>query len=299
MNNEIRVIRFDRLLANYVCDNSMRGLVNCVEVDAASAATLFGNTVFADANMVFLVLNGSAVATVNYIDHRFEPLSVAMFYSSSLFWLHDFSPDFRCRCLYVGREFMANSDPSEMIGLRTRYGAKLFNSPILPLDSAQAECLGKRLDDIERVTAATDHFFYRQVVLNSVIAFFLDLSDLIERSLDICPSGSLTRYQSITRSFVELLAEHYRSEHSVDFYAARLNITPHYLTRIVGRVTGRSASDLIFEMLYGEARMLLSNSQLSVQQIAAMLNFSDQSSFGKFFKRRAGVSPFFYRKESI
>ena len=34
-----------------------------------------------------------------------------------------------------------------------------------------------------------------------------------------------------------------------------------------------------------------------IQQIAEELSFSDQSSFGKFFKRHSGVSPLKYRQQ--
>ena len=75
----------------------------------------------------------------------------------------------------------------------------------------------------------------------------------------------------------------------MDFYAAQLNLSAHHLTQIVKLVTGQSVSDFIFEMLFSEARNLLTHSKLSVQEIAATLNFSDQSSFGKFFKRNKGL----------
>ena len=35
----------------------------------------------------------------------------------------------------------------------------------------------------------------------------------------------------------------------------------------------------------------LNDSQLTIQQISEQLNFSNQSFFGKFFKRCAGMSP--------
>ena len=52
-------------------------------------------------------------------------------------------------------------------------------------------------------------------------------------------------------------------------------------------------------MLFSEARNLLTHSKLSVQEIATTLNFSDQSSFGKFFKRKAGISPVDFRKDVL
>lgn len=100
-------------------------------------------------------------------------------------------------------------------------------------------------------------------------------------------------------SFIELLAIHYREEHKVDFYAAQLNLSSHHLTQIVKLVTGQSVSDFIFEMLFSEARNLLTHSKLSVQEIATALNFSDQSAFGKFFKRKTGVSPVDFRREVV
>lgn len=52
-------------------------------------------------------------------------------------------------------------------------------------------------------------------------------------------------------------------------------------------------------MLFSEARNLLTHSKLTVQEIATVLNFSDQSAFGKFFKRKAGVSPVDFRREVV
>ena len=51
-------------------------------------------------------------------------------------------------------------------------------------------------------------------------------------------------------------------------------------------------------MLVREAKICLRNPSLSVQQVAEMLGFSDQSAFGKFFKRECGMSPVQYKKEN-
>ncbi|WP_233552114.1 helix-turn-helix domain-containing protein [Parabacteroides sp. AF48-14] len=45
-----------------------------------------------------------------------------------------------------------------------------------------------------------------------------------------------------------------------------------------------------------EAKILLKAPQATVQQVADVLHFSDQSTFGKFFKKHMGISPMEYRK---
>lgn len=44
-----------------------------------------------------------------------------------------------------------------------------------------------------------------------------------------------------------------------------------------------------------EAKQLLLNTDLTVQQISLELNFSSQSFFGKYFRNATGVSPKKYR----
>ena len=42
---------------------------------------------------------------------------------------------------------------------------------------------------------------------------------------------------------------------------------------------------------------MLRNPALTIQQVASMLYFSDQSSFGKFFKKHTGITPKQYKDE--
>ncbi|MDH8702681.1 AraC-like DNA-binding protein [Dysgonomonadaceae bacterium PH5-43] len=59
------------------------------------------------------------------------------------------------------------------------------------------------------------------------------------------------------------------------------------------------ATEMIYRRIRYGARNLLTHSKLSIQEIAAFLNFSDQASFGKFFKRKAGVSPVMFRNKDV
>jgi AraC-like DNA-binding protein len=105
-----------------------------------------------------------------------------------------------------------------------------------------------------------------------------------------------TRKQDIATRFMKLLIKHYKTERSVQFYAGQLAITPRYLTQTVKDVTGKTAGDLVDEMVITEAMILLNQPANSVGQVAGLLQFSDQFFFSKFFKNNTGLTPSEYRK---
>jgi AraC-like DNA-binding protein len=88
-------------------------------------------------------------------------------------------------------------------------------------------------------------------------------------------------------------------EHNVAFYADKLFVTPKRLTDICRSQTGKNALDLIEEYVILEAKDLLENTDLSIGQIADELNFTTQSSFGRYFKRLTGQTPWNYRHDRL
>ena len=105
-----------------------------------------------------------------------------------------------------------------------------------------------------------------------------------------------TNKNSIVERFLELVHEHYREERMISYYADRMCLTPKYLSKIVKDNTGRPASEWIENYIILEARAMLQNSDMTIQQIAQSLNFPNQSFFGKYFKRATGMSPKQYRQ---
>jgi AraC-like DNA-binding protein len=64
----------------------------------------------------------------------------------------------------------------------------------------------------------------------------------------------------------------------------------------VKEVAGKTAGDLIDEMVITEAMILLNDPACSIGQVAVLLQFSDQFFFSKFFKNKTGLTPSEYRK---
>ncbi|HWA34516.1 MAG TPA: helix-turn-helix domain-containing protein, partial [Cyclobacteriaceae bacterium] len=101
----------------------------------------------------------------------------------------------------------------------------------------------------------------------------------------------LSRKEELVMAFANLVSTKFRQERMVRFYADALNVTPKYLTETVKEISGKSAGQIIDDFVILESKLLLQNPENSIAQVADALNFSDQSFFGKYFKRIAGVSP--------
>lgn len=110
-------------------------------------------------------------------------------------------------------------------------------------------------------------------------------------------SAARNRQISYVQEFMKLLQMHHATERSITFYADKLFISPKYLSHLVKEATGRSASDWVAQFVILEAKNQLRFSNKNIQQVAYSLNFSSQSSFGKYFKHITGMSPSEYKKK--
>ncbi|MFT3680195.1 MAG: helix-turn-helix transcriptional regulator [Ferruginibacter sp.] len=118
-------------------------------------------------------------------------------------------------------------------------------------------------------------------------------------------SGAVSRAQPnqynsvLLRNFQQLIEQHYKNKRLTKEYAAMLYITPNHLNALCRDVAGLSAGELIRNRVLLEAKRLLVNAGMTIAEIAAALNFDDNSYFTKFFKKYEGVTPENFRKEII
>ena len=105
-----------------------------------------------------------------------------------------------------------------------------------------------------------------------------------------------TRKEEIVSKFILEILLNFRSERSVAFYADRLCVTPKHLSAVSKEITSHTASELIDHYVIMEAKIMLAESALTIQEISNKLNFANQSFFGKYFKHLTGYSPSEFRK---
>jgi len=100
----------------------------------------------------------------------------------------------------------------------------------------------------------------------------------------------------LTNRFKELLHQNIKTMHKVSDFAAQLNISPNHLNKTIKLITQKSPSVWIRETLINESKVLLFQSDLSIQEIASELGIDDQSYFARLFKKQEGITPAHYRK---
>ena len=135
---------------------------------------------------------------------------------------------------------------------------------------------------------------YRLQVVQHVIMALFYSSEKIRESEKSEPARS--NADILTKEFLNLVKDNFRTERQLKFYSDTLCITPRYLSRVVKECTGASAAEWIERSVVLEARALLKSTNMTVQQISDVLNFPSQTFFGKYFKRRVGMSPKEYRR---
>lgn len=152
-----------------------------------------------------------------------------------------------------------------------------------------------KIFELIELTQATANYHQGEIIRSYIFILIYEIDAYHRQHM----SGQATSLKghNLFIKFRHLLNGNYMHEHKLDFYASHLHVTPKSLSAAIKKKTGRPAGKWINDAIILEAKVLLQNKNLTVSQISGMLNFSDQSVFGKFFRADTGMSPIEYRKK--
>lgn len=139
-----------------------------------------------------------------------------------------------------------------------------------------------------------DQVYRKEIMKKLLMAFLYEVGAIFQNNKPVEPS-KMSRKEEILKSFIRLVSIHYRKERSVSFYAGQLCLTPKYLSTTVKEISHKTVVEWINAAVVLESKALLRSSQMTVQQIADVLNFPNPSFFGRFFKRHTGMTPKEYK----
>jgi len=112
---------------------------------------------------------------------------------------------------------------------------------------------------------------------------------------DAAGDGPSPRETRLVERFRELIEAHYRQHWQLQSYASMLAVSLVQLRLACAAVTGQSPTKMIHARLIAEAKRHLIFGDMSMEQIAFGLGFSDAAYFTRFFRKEVGRTPSEFR----
>jgi AraC-like DNA-binding protein len=103
---------------------------------------------------------------------------------------------------------------------------------------------------------------------------------------------------AIVTRFYRDLQKFILDDYTVSDYARLLHISPKHLSETIKSETGKPALQHINEMKIEHAKILLLQTEKTINEVAYDLNFDTPNYFSAFFKSNTGLTPTAYRKIS-
>lgn len=141
------------------------------------------------------------------------------------------------------------------------------------------------------------HLTLRLEILSGLLKVFLIY--MKRQSSSIRQEEVNCRSTRLYNSFYAKLDNQFRTMKQVADYANELFVSPNYLTDVVKKVTGHSASYHIQQRTVQEAKRLIMYNDATLKMVAYSLGFEDISHFSKYFKKAAGMNFTDFRKRTV
>lgn len=249
-----------------------------------------------EAFSIMLVQEGEINITIDYIPHRIKKnmfLVMVGIHVTNSFYASD---DFKGYHVVINREFLAGIlKGGELPSVKMLEEQRL--NPVTLLQENEFNLLLDIVIRLRNNIRRKEHTFQSILVRNDLSNLIFEAREFKTKKLaDKSTVRTSHHHEELVAHFFGLVFRNCRKEHEVSFYATELCVTPVYLSRATKQVTGKTAIKLISDVILNEAKIMLRNPGLSIQQISEDLNFSDQASFSKFFKKHTGKSPLDFRK---
>ncbi|MCM1378222.1 MAG: helix-turn-helix domain-containing protein [Clostridium sp.] len=248
---------------------------------------------YIDALMIILVREGSGKIGIDLTEHEFGKDSLMVLQPKNYIFLHQSSEGCRANVIACSRHIIEDVLPklTDILPLLLHHRAE----PVSRLTAEEAERLNDYFEFITSRLRNPSGMFVKQKVLRLLQSALYEMMDIQSESYT-ATERPRSRQEEIMAKFIIEVTDNFRQERHVSFYADRLCITPKHLSAVVKKISGRTAGEWIDNYVVMEAKVLLKTTDNTIQEVSDMLNFKNQSFFGKFFKHLTGFTPTAYRK---
>jgi len=239
---------------------------------------------------LFLRLEGETKRTINQFHYLIKPQSLQLVNPGSIYSFKDETIASRTYVLLFNKSFIQeNSLVSEVQESLLKFHRDCQTDVILDMALyAQVVSIYEHISS--ELKAKKDDY---KVVVKLLIHQLLYI--LKREKINIDMRKYRTRAEQMCAEYLIHIQEHFWQKKSVKEYAEILGVTPKHLSATVKQTLHHTALSYIHVRIIKEIQYLLCFSDMSIKQIAYVLNFDTLSQLGRFFKCHEGVSPRVYR----
>ena len=244
---------------------------------------------------LILLTKGEVTINVDYLKFPLQANTLFFILPDRILEVQCRPEDLEGKIMVISKDMLSNMPKKNDDGDNSLQYMFLRKNPSVDLTDEEVSVLDTLFTLIRKRAEAKEHLFHKEAIQSLLFHLFFELKNIIFKKNDIVPF-ELSRKEELFQQFLKLMFKHSREEHSVSFYAGKMCITPRYLSAVLKELTGKTTNNWINHSLILDAKILLKTPNMTVQQVSDMLNFSNQSTFGKFFKKHTGQSPAEFRK---
>lgn len=169
---------------------------------------------------------------------------------------------------------------------------QFIGNPIVEIDDAIRPLLLPIFQRLE-VEYAKEQEANLDIVTVYLLALFTEIKRFYTPSVSVKKNTALM----IAQNYKDALSRHIYEKQKVTEYADMLAVSPNHLNKCVKNTTGKSAQDLLNEMILLEAKVLLKQTDMQISEIAYKLSQQNHSDFSRFFKTKTGMTPKEYKQQ--
>ena len=239
-------------------------------------------------SMVLFCLQGELHVRISLKEYTLRPDMFCVIITGMIFEVLSISNDFRGFMIATRTNFMPVTEKTTQV---MSFYKCLQSRLCFVLEEKEVMAFVGVYHSIKATLQELDHPYRIPMLQSYVQILYYRMLPIVLKEEESRSKYSHTRQEEIFQRFIGEVEKHYRKERSVKFYADLLCISPKYLSTVIYKISQQLAGEWIDAYVILEAKTLLKSGRLTIQQISEQLNFSNQSFFGKFFKRCAGMSP--------
>ena len=256
---------------------------------------VFKHPVRFDAGVLIVVISGQVNVSINLSDYLVDENNIITLTSSCIVQITDFSDDFNAYCLAFSPKFLTDVN---LVQSTLPFLPEIKSNPVLVLSEASKPLILKFCELFMSVYDKQNEISIPGVIDNLLMSMLWGISAVYKSRDEVKEkevSASTLHKNELCRRLLFLIVENYKTDRTVSFYAGKLCVTAKYLGIIAKEVSGKPVSQLINDAVTLDAKSQLRNTNQTISQISDSLNFPNPSSFCKYFKKNAGVTPKEYR----